>query len=411
MKRSILFIALFASTGLVHAASWTYQGTLNDNGKPAEGVYDLRLTLLNANGTRAVAAPVTLFDVAVSKGSFATDVDFGVDLSHAHGLKLSTEVQQGNSGFASIGEPKAFDPNAIQGGVCWSTDGNLGVSSALVGTLANTDDELLRLTARGQSILYLRGSTKGVEQNLSTAVGNGSAAWISSSASGPNSFTVGTGVTTAAASNSFVYADGTAGSFTSNAPNQFMVRADGGVRFNTTASFGSGDDLVIGARPVGGDADADLVWRTRAGKFGRIYLSESDGRLVLAAFDASGTRYLDTNANGAYLSVGGTWTNGSSREFKQGIVAIDSMDVLDKVTALPISIWRYKNSAEGNHVGPMAEDFKAAFGLGNDAQHIATVDADGVALAAIQGLNQKLEAENAALKARLDALEARIDRR
>jgi cell division protein FtsB len=52
----------------------------------------------------------------------------------------------------------------------------------------------------------------------------------------------------------------------------------------------------------------------------------------------------------------------------------------------------------------MAEDFHAAFGLGKSAQQIATVDADGVALAAIQGLNAKLEAENAALREEMAAL-------
>jgi beta-xylosidase len=50
------------------------------------------------------------------------------------------------------------------------------------------------------------------------------------------------------------------------------------------------------------------------------------------------------------------------------------------------------------HLGPVAQDFHAAFGLGSDDRHIATVDADGVALAAIQGLNRKVEAENTALK-------------
>jgi trimeric autotransporter adhesin len=71
------------------------------------------------------------------------------------------------------------------------------------------------------------------------------------------------------------------------------------------------------------------------------------------------------------------------------------------------------------HLGPMAQDFKAAFGLGETDTGITSVDADGVALAAIQGLNQKvesgtrnaetrmenLETENAALKARLEKLE------
>jgi hypothetical protein len=57
----------------------------------------------------------------------------------------------------------------------------------------------------------------------------------------------------------------------------------------------------------------------------------------------------------------------------------------------------------------MAQDFRAAFGLGEDDKHIATVDADGVALAAIQGLNQKLERENAELKARLERLERLLE--
>jgi flagellar biosynthesis/type III secretory pathway protein FliH len=43
-------------------------------------------------------------------------------------------------------------------------------------------------------------------------------------------------------------------------------------------------------------------------------------------------------------------------------------------------------------MGPTAQDFQAAFGLGSDEQCIGTVDADGVALAAIQGLNEKVEA-------------------
>jgi hypothetical protein len=52
----------------------------------------------------------------------------------------------------------------------------------------------------------------------------------------------------------------------------------------------------------------------------------------------------------------------------------------------------------------MAQDFKAAFGLGNDDRSIGTVDSEGVALAAIQGLNQKLDqqrAENVELKREL----------
>jgi len=93
--------------------------------------------------------------------------------------------------------------------------------------------------------------------------------------------------------------------------------------------------------------------------------------------------------------------------------------VLEKVTVLSLTRWNYKDDPGTLHLGPVAQDFKAGFGLGADDTSIATVDADGVALAAIQGLNQKveaesqrsevrsqkLEAENAELKARLSALE------
>jgi hypothetical protein len=70
--------------------------------------------------------------------------------------------------------------------------------------------------------------------------------------------------------------------------------------------------------------------------------------------------------------------------------------VLAKVAALPISRWNFKELPGADHFGPMAQDFHAAFGLnGRDDRHIATVDADGVALAAIQGLNQKLDEKSA----------------
>ena len=75
---------------------------------------------------------------------------------------------------------------------------------------------------------------------------------------------------------------------------------------------------------------------------------------------------------------------------------------------LPIERWRFKTEDEGvKHVGPMAQDFHEAFGLGESDTAIATVDADGVALAAIQGLNLRLnekEAEIQSLKATVRAL-------
>ena len=81
--------------------------------------------------------------------------------------------------------------------------------------------------------------------------------------------------------------------------------------------------------------------------------------------------------------------------------------------ALPVSRWNWKSQdASQQRIGPTAQDFHAAFGLGgDDDRHITGSDADGVALAAIQGLYeivQGLEAENASLQQRLDDLDARV---
>jgi hypothetical protein len=113
---------------------------------------------------------------------------------------------------------------------------------------------------------------------------------------------------------------------------------------------------------------------------------------------------------GAYCN-GTSWVNGSDRNSKRDFTAVNPVEVLAKISALPISEWQYKvDAAEVRHIGPMAQDFHAAFGLnGGDDKHISTVDEGGVALAAIQGLNQKLETENQEKNAKIRELEARLN--
>ena len=107
---------------------------------------------------------------------------------------------------------------------------------------------------------------------------------------------------------------------------------------------------------------------------------------------------------GAFCS-GTAWVNSSDRNLKDGFQPVDGADILARVAALPISSWHYKSEGPDRpHLGPTAQDFRAAFGLGYGETSIATVDADGVALAAIQALAR----ENVELKTRADALEARL---
>jgi hypothetical protein len=104
----------------------------------------------------------------------------------------------------------------------------------------------------------------------------------------------------------------------------------------------------------------------------------------------------------------------SDRNLKFGFETIDSQQVLDQVAALPISKWSYISGKDGHarHIGPMAQDFAAAFGVGDSERYIFQVDADGVSLAAIQALYGRvveLEAENQALRTTLTDFEARLE--
>ena len=119
------------------------------------------------------------------------------------------------------------------------------------------------------------------------------------------------------------------------------------------------------------------------------------------------------------MTVAGTFNAYSDRNAKQNFAPISSPQILDKVAQLPLSEWSYKTDPKTRHIGPMAQDFYAAFKVGTDDKHIAPIDEGGVALAAIQGLNQKLEelkerldrkdAENAELKRQLSELKELVD--
>src|ERR1035437_849736 len=100
-----------------------------------------------------------------------------------------------------------------------------------------------------------------------------------------------------------------------------------------------------------------------------------------------------TMASGAYVSAGGTWTNASDRNLKENFATLTPASILEKIDQLPVTEWNYKTEGPGvNHIGPVAQDFWAAFHLGNSSTSISTIDPAGVALLGIQALDQKLEA-------------------
>ena len=156
-----------------------------------------------------------------------------------------------------------------------------------------------------------------------------------------------------------------------------------------------------------------------------------DNRFVVRSTGGAWFFTSGNNAAGVTVSAGGgSWASVSDRDAKANFAAVDTREVLAKVAAMPVTTWKYKSQDEEiRHIGPVAQDFYAAFGVGEDETHITTVDADGVALAAIQGLYEivqeqdrhaadqlaeigglqqevaALQAQNKALDARLSALE------
>ena len=126
-------------------------------------------------------------------------------------------------------------------------------------------------------------------------------------------------------------------------------------------------------------------------------------RLVLAANATTGAP-----ATNCYLGRGGTgWICVSDRNVKERVEPITPSRVLAGVLAMPVSTWSIIGSSV-RQMGPMAQDFYRAFGLGNTNKAINSVDTAGVAFAAIQGLNEKLTAQVRAKDSEIVKLKSRL---
>ena len=213
------------------------------------------------------------------------------------------------------------------------------------------------------------GGQSNVASNTGAAVGGGASntasglyatvpGGVSNVASGSYAFAAGRQAK-ATHAGSMLLADGSAFDFTSAAANEFAVRAVGGAR-------------------------------------------------VVTAINGSGTPIAGVTVGAG----GGSWSSLSDRAAKQDLTPVDTDYVLAQLIAMPVYTWRYKTEvSRALHMGPTAQDFHAAFGLGDSDKRITTVDADGVALAAIQALHARIERSDATLAAQdaeLALLEGRL---
>ncbi len=117
-----------------------------------------------------------------------------------------------------------------------------------------------------------------------------------------------------------------------------------------------------------------------------------------------GTTVFQVSENGD-VHVNGNIVHSSDRAVKTSLGGVDAREVLDGLASLEISRWSFLADETGTpHVGPMAQDFNAAFGLGADERYISATDADGVTMAAIKGLYELVLEQ----QARIEALEAEV---
>jgi hypothetical protein len=178
----------------------------------------------------------------------------------------------------------------------------------------------------------------------------------------------------------------------------------GGGESNTAigplATVPGGDQNVAGANSFAAGHRAKAV---NQGNFVWADSTDADFAATLDnqfAIRASGGAVLFSDAGatvGVNLAPGsGSWSTFSDRNAKENFEPVDPEVVLSRLAAMPLATWNYKTQHKTiRYIGPMAQDFHASFGVGENDTTISTVDEGGVALAAIQGLNQKLEARDA----------------
>jgi hypothetical protein len=230
---------------------------------------------------------------------------------------------------------------------------------------------------------------------------------------------------TANNNNSFLWCDGTRAGVSQGA-DTFSVLATGGIYLftgpnglqvdaATSMYFGTQTRQMLnlyGTQYGIGVQNSDEYFRTGSefwwysGGTNNNNFGNPGGGTILMRLGSTGNLLL----NGTVTA--NAFSGASDRNLKENFAPVDPRAVLNKVAALPITTWNFKGE-DDRHLGPMAQDFYAAFGVGPDDRHITTVDEGGVALAAIQALNQKVEEKDARiaeLEKRLTELEARMQK-
>ncbi|MGO8929762.1 MAG: tail fiber domain-containing protein [Limisphaerales bacterium] len=372
-----------------------------------------------------------------------TSGDNNIALGYQAGYDITTgsyNIDIGNMGVAGdnniirigSGQSQTFIAGLINGNGGGLT--NLNVSAAQLTSIGNTNGGSGNFfvgpsgnstmsgggnTANGAYALY-----SNMNGNFNTA--NGYAA-LSSNTNGSYNTANGASALLMNTTGSYNTADGEIALWFNTSGNNNTANGCQALASNTNGSYNTANGFsALYSNTSGSENTAAGVWAlvSNTTGSGNIALGfEAGGNISTGSYNidigntgaASDNNIIRIGASQTATYLAGTaYANGfalsSDRDAKENFTAVNAREVLAKVASLPVTEWNYKTDSKAvQHIGPMAQDFQAAFQLGTDNKHISVVDEGGVALAAIQGLNQKLnekDAEIQKLEKKLDELQA-----
>jgi len=385
LQHFCILLALFAGIHQADAqgtTAFTYQGQLHDGGTNANGAYTMIFKLYDAVTSGNQIGSTITTSPTLANGLFTVNLDFGAGAFNGNARWLDITVT--NSGTTQTLSPRVqvlADPYAQFAAsaniAANSTNATSAISASSLNSgiwnasvFTNNGNTYLIFSANGSAVMGLTtNSVTVIAQQLGFANNGGS-----------------------------INGDGNDGLVVNNNLTVVHNLTIGPTNENpgTIYNDGQGNVCVSGLSSTTGAVNVNDTMNVK----GSINITNGSGNL---AINVTSGNFFD---NGAVTAV--EYYTSSDRNLKENFTSIDSQTVLDRVANLPISQWSFKQEANTRHIGPMAQDFYAAFNVGKDDKHIATVDEDGVALAAIQGLNEKLKAEGAQKNAQIKALEKRL---
>ena len=385
-------VLAYGGTGLVWtnasaaAAAWTLNGNSGTTpGVNFLGTSDNQPLEIKVNGTRAFRLePNGNGAPNVIGGKANNQVGAGAVGATVGGGQLNTIQKAGNATMSGGGGNVITNAsnttigggsgNSIQSDSDWgSISGgfvNTIESGVFFATIGGGENHTIQANALGATIAG--GSSSAIESGSSYAtIGGGS----------QNRIQTGGGWSTIGG-----------GSFNTIQSNAQFSTIPGGEHCTTAGNSSFAAGCHANAKHNGA-----FVWADSSGFFD----FPSSQTNEFAARATGGVRFVsgvDSNGvpvAGVALPAGsGSWSSLSDRNAKTNFAPVNSRELLDRLAQLPIQTWNYKSQSESvRHIGPTAQDFHAAFAVGEDDRHIATVDEAGVALAAIQGLNHRLTEE------------------